>query len=176
MGRSVCRTGIIIMRPGITASAPAARPCGCGCGATACPSLSHPLLELASVAVEMTRGLVSGESYDPRWMTLHAVRAGAAFAEGISVGLPGSHGMRWQELANKLTAYRLFASSDRFLPAGTKLSPAVGELAVPDLFSRLWITEGLGWCWAYRNAAINIALSDDSLPRHALIPDRKAHV
>jgi hypothetical protein len=103
---------------------------------------------------------------------LGAVRAGAAVAEGMGAALPGVDRSRWQELANKLTAYRLFVSADSYLSSAVGLPAALRSITRLDSYSRVWATEGLGWYWADRRirSEPRARLFDRDLPSHALIP------
>jgi hypothetical protein len=125
-------------------------------------------LELSGTALNLARGLFSGESYDPRQIALHAARATAAFADVVAGTLPRANQARWLELSNKLTAYRIFAASDGVLAQGA-LGAVLGSVGGLDPYRRLWLTEGIGWYWADRHRGDDGPFFDGA-SRHALIP------
>ena len=114
------------------------------------------------------RGLLSGESYNPREVGLNAVRIGAASAEGIAPLVAAFiDPARFVELSNKLIAYRLFASADRLLQEAGCLESALRCISSRDSYSRLWITEGLGWYSVTCSQARRLYAA---LPYQSLIP------
>src|SRR5215470_5780374 len=88
-------------------------PCGCGCDGSAA-WLPRSLVEFSGFGIAFARGLLSGESYDLRRFTLSALQGGATMSAAIAASGLISDRSRWQEVANKVTAYRLFVSADRF--------------------------------------------------------------
>jgi len=157
---------VSVLTPGhITRVDPQRR--GCGCGGDSCPSVSRSVIELSRVSLDLARGLLSGESYSPRHLALTAMRMGAASAQGIGAAVCGLvDSARWIELSNKLTTYRLFASADVLLPDIGQLPAVMQRLCGHEPYSRIWVTEGLGWYYADRTGC----QLDPALPRHSLIP------
>src|SRR5262249_39559282 len=125
--------------------------------------------------IAFARGLLSGESYDLRRIALNALQGGATMAAGIAAGGLISDRSRWLEVANKVTAYRLFVSADRFLLSGPlqreALSAIVRGIAGIDPYLRLWTMEGLGWYWVDRQSNRPAApWFGKDLPDYARIP------
>jgi hypothetical protein len=144
------------------------RPCGCGCDGNLYSSLARAVSEFSRVGQELVRGLLSGESYNPRKVGLNAVRIGAASAEGMAALVGGLiDPARLLELSNKLTAYRLFASADRLLRETGCLASALRHIGSLDSYSRLWITEGFGW---YSVKCGQVRRLDPALQCQSLIP------
>jgi hypothetical protein len=94
---------------------------------------------------------------------LGMMRLGADVMVGV---IPGEAGMEWRELANKLHAF------ERFTFAGPRLRGDAAEpgplsrqveraAALPDAYSGLWATEGLGY--AYPRAAAAAVLAREPL-------------
>src|ERR1700733_13707740 len=97
------------MRPSAKAG-----PCSCGCGCAALAgSFAGPMEEMIRIGAGFARRTFSGEAVSPRDMTLSGLRMLAASAEAVGALMPHSlGGDAWQELANKLHAYRLFVGVD----------------------------------------------------------------
>jgi hypothetical protein len=124
--------------------------------------------EFLRVGQDLVRGFVSGESYNPREVGLNAARIGAASAEGIAALVAAFiDPARLLEFSNKLTAYRLFASADGLLRETGCLVSALRCISSRDTYSRLWVTEGLGW---YSVMCDQARWLDPALPPQSLIP------
>jgi hypothetical protein len=129
-------------------------------------SLPQTAQELSQAGMELMGGLVSGRLFHPRELALTAMRAVAASA-GVAGLLPCcSVALRWLELSNQLTAYRLFVSADKLLGDCGSLPAALKRLHGADPYMRLWTLEGLGWCW-FQDAGRRL---DSRLASYQLVP------
>jgi hypothetical protein len=125
---------------------------------------------MSAVGVDVARGICSGEAFLPRQLFLNGVGIAAASTLGLSVLLPESMNRSgWLDLANKLSAYRLFASADRLLgdsPDAEGLAGAVERVRGLDRYASVWSAEGIGYYYALRGGQ----LGRWQTPRHVRVP------
>ena len=102
-----------------------------------------------------------------------ALGLGAASAQGLGAAMARcDDGARWVELSNKISAYRLFASANRYIgPDEDKPVAALYRIAEMDPYSRMWTTEGVGWhlgtCWL-REGKDHLFKADEVIPASAI--------
>jgi hypothetical protein len=135
---------------------------------TTSPSFTRWALELSAIGADFARGVVSGEAFFPRQMLLNSMGIAAVSAESFGALWPGATDRTaWMELANKLRAYRLFASAEAL--DTESLTEAMLRVRSLGPYSSVWAMEGIGYCYAQRGERLPVG-DRQELPRHALIP------
>jgi len=104
---------------------------------------------IAELGLEMARSLATG-MFSPRSLLSSAIEMAQTSAVGLSACLPASgYPDAWLETANKLRSYRLFAFADTLVANAEQGWDTVDErLRDTDPYTRVWLTEGLGYYFA----------------------------
>jgi len=108
---------------------------------------------MSSAGAGFARDLLSGQALLPRNLLRSAARVVGASAAGLGGVLPRvMNGPAWQEMANKLAAWELFAYPDAFwrgaVPEAGALHEAVHCVSELDCYSRVWAMEGVAHSYA----------------------------
>jgi hypothetical protein len=101
------------------------------------------------------RNIVSGEARLPRIVFLNGVGLAAASAQTLSELLPESmKRSEWRELANKLTAYRIFASAGGLGGSARSLATAMEGIRKLDRYTAVFTMEGASYHYALRGGRL----------------------
>jgi hypothetical protein len=137
------------------------------------PSVARWALELSAVGADVARSILSGQFLFPRNLFLNGMGLAAASTQGLGMFMPESMNRNgWLEVANKLKAYRMFASADSLMDQSK--SPAALRSALQlvqrlDSYSAVWAMEGVGYYYALRDGQLTATEVRQSL-RHTRIP------
>jgi hypothetical protein len=137
------------------------------------PSVPRWAFELSAVGADVARSILSGQFFFPRTLFLNGVGLAAASTQGLGALMPESmNRTAWLEVANKLSAYRMFASADRLMDPSDRavaLRSALPLVQGLNSYSAVWAMEGVGYYYALAGGQLT-ATDVCELPRYTRIP------
>ena len=139
---------------------------------TGSPFVPGEVAEPSATAAHAVQDILSGRTFFPRDVFLHGVGLAGASARILSEILPEWMNRNgWREIANKLSAYRTFASAYRLLDRSadsTSLATAMNGIRKLDPYSAVWAMEGASYYYARQGGRLRTP-EVDKLPLAARI-------